>query len=254
MKETTKNNFLDKLQHKGPQVLIYGFLLIAIYKVWKTAAYSWFIQSLESDIQYASFELAKTIYRIAATIAGVLILRKYFSQYKREIFKDNVKITCFSLLIILPLVFISRTWMFDFSFFPKSFIRELFFNFFTGTFEEIAFRGLILVGLAQYLNPLLSVFLSSVIFSLWHYDVIEHYSSYFFIFTWGFYAGLSYLRGNSLFSLIIFHFLWDQIFFGLNWTLSPHYSQGFVSFTECLIIAPFIWLLLREKSFDKKET
>ena len=119
--------------------------------------------------------------------------------------------------------------MFNFSFNWVHFIFELFFNLTTGTFEEVFFRGLILIGLSQYLKPFQSIILTSAIFSLWHYDVVSHPIEYLNIFIWSLYAGYCFLNGASLLSLALFHFFWDQIIFGFYWDnvldISPYLTS-----------------------------
>ncbi len=233
---------------KNISVLIYGILLMATYKIWKYVVFNFFIQYQDEDTHYYLTQACYTLYRIFATVVGMFIMIKYYQNFKMKFFKDNFKITAINLFLILPIFFFAHWLSFDVSFYLARFLKEVFFNVFTGSFEEIVFRGLILVGLAQYFKPMTSIFLSSLLFSLWHYDVINDPIAYVGLFFWSFYAGLCYLRGASLASLILFHFLWDQIFFGFNWSSTIELSDNVLTLIHTVILIPFILLHLKELS------
>jgi membrane protease YdiL (CAAX protease family) len=153
---------------------------------------------------------------MTVSFVGLLIIKKYFKKFKQEFKIGNFNIFILN-AVFLVAYFFSRYLLQNFKFYISSFKLEIFFNFFTGTFEEIFFRGIILVGIAQYLKPVPSILLSAFLFAIWHYDVVNYPFEYFHLFAWGVYAGFCYLYGSSLLSLSLFHFLWDQIYFGLDW-------------------------------------
>jgi len=228
------NQFTSKLNYFSTNhlVLIYGILGISLYKVWKYIVSHFFIQD-GSSFTYYEEQIFFTLYRMIASLVGIFLLKKFFRTFKDEWFFGEKKYYISNLFIIIPLWFLMHYQVNNFSFRPFHFTGELFFNFFTGTFEEIFFRGLILVGLSQYFAPLKSTIIASALFSIWHYDVTHLAGDFINIFLFGVYAGLCYLNGASLFSLILFHFLWDQVVFGFGWkSISGGSSDLIIQFID----------------------
>ena len=220
------------------KLLTIGMAGIVLYKIWKKLSMA--LPLFGTDDLYIFSQSAFTIYRIFATILGLFLIKKYYSNYKKEFQFDNFLI--FNLFIVLPIYFFTRYLIFNFKFSINIFLTEIPFNFFTGTFEEIFFRALIMIGLLKFMKPIWAILTSALIFSLWHYDVILYWPDYFLIFLWGVYAGLCYQRGASLLSLSLFHFLWDQVFFGFYWEIPPGVSIN--KLVAVLAISEIILLIL----------
>lgn len=239
-----QNVLNSKLSSNSKKISILGFglIVVIIYKIWKHLVLGFSANHLEFSGYYFE-QIYFNVFRISASILGVVLIKKNYKDFKACWTIGNKKIFICNIFFIIPLYFISRYAMFDFSFKLINFSLELFFNFFTGTFEEIFFRGIILVGISQYLKPGKSILLTSVIFALWHYDVVFHPVYFLSIFIWSMFAGICFLNGASLLSLIIFHFLWDQVYFGFGWWEMSNISVFKIEFAPNMIILFFTILL-----------
>lgn len=222
------------------KLLILGIAGIILYKVWKKVSMAFPL--IETDNFYLYSQSLNTVYRILATVIGFIFIKKYFCDYKRELRLDRFLLI--NALLVIPLYFLSRYMLFSFGFKFNSFLIEIPFNFFTGTFEEILFRAFIMIGLMRFMKPIWAILLSSLLFSLWHYDVVGYWPEYILIFLWGVYAGLSYLWGASLLSLCLFHFLWDQVFFGFSWEFPQGVSSEKLMAIEALAEMVLLVLLI----------
>jgi membrane protease YdiL (CAAX protease family) len=243
---------IDKIQNKESawKPLLIGLTVVILYKFWKKLSLKFL--SGNSDSLYIHSQMAYTFFRAAAAIFGITVLKKYYYNYKVELSLD--KFLLFNFIIILPAYFFIRLALFKFGFDQKAFSTELPFNFFTGAFEEIFFRGLIFIGLAHYMKTYWAMILSAILFSLWHFDVIFYWPEYIIIFCWGFYAAICFANGASLFSLTLFHFVWDQIFFGINWEfISDNSAARAIELSAilqiCLLIfgSIFVFFKFRQK-------
>lgn len=205
-----------KLQPKSKIGIVFSVAVLMIYKIWK-----FFILQLVSNgtanTHYTFEQYSFTAYRILATVAGLLFLKAAYKNFKSEFRIGNGRIFLINIFFLLPLFLNFHLFLLIFNFNWLRFRDEMFFNLFVATFEEILFRGIFLVALTQYYKPFQAILISAIFFAFWHIDVYQNFSSLAFIFLWGLYAAMCFQFGASLLSLILFHFLWDQIVFGLFW-------------------------------------
>ena len=246
------NKFENKLKASANEWIIVssGILLIVIYKFWKITIHKYsYLNSYGNDYQFN--QICLSFYRIVASIAGVFLISKYFKNNSFEFQLGNMRILFLNIFVFIPCLWLSRYFLFGLSFSINNFIFEAIINFFVGSFEEIAFRGLILIGLSRLLSPLKSILLSSLIFALWHYDVVPNSWEYIFIFLWGTYAALCIYRGASLLSLILFHYLWDLVMFGCGFENVNNIPYPLINGVDAALNILFI-LILFHKSFAEK--
>ncbi|MFA6239042.1 MAG: CPBP family intramembrane glutamic endopeptidase [Bacteriovorax sp.] len=214
------NVFNTKLKSysENPSILLYGFLGIVLYKCWKYFINIALIEGAQATKwRYIVEQSSHSGFRFLATFLGLIFMQKHYKEFVSEFFIGKKEIFFFNILLIIPVYFLARYLTFGYSFDGGIFFFEFFFNMSVGAFEEIFFRGIILVGLSQYFKPMASIVLSSLLFSLWHFDVVSTYVNYIDIFVWSIYASLCFMYGASLLSLILFHYLWDLVFFGFGW-------------------------------------
>jgi len=199
-------------------LLVIAIILFVVYKLWKFFFIERFMGVLPYE-HYYGHQFLLTIYRVIATIIGSLIFFKFYhnpkSQLKINIHNKYLWIFSAHLVTLFCLRFLFN----DFSFLSiKSFLFEIFFNLFTGSWEELIFKGMLLIGLYKITNKkYLSIIICAIVFSLWHYDVVFHNLKFISIFTWALFSSICFFNGASLLLLIIYHFVWDQICFGFLW-------------------------------------
>ncbi|EOV2572840.1 lysostaphin resistance A-like protein [Enterococcus faecalis] len=111
-------------------------------------------------------------------------------------------------------------------------IRNVFFFlltcFFTGVFEELLFRGIVLTRLSSIYSPRVSVTISSIFFGIVHLlNLIDQpwlikgtLTQVFYTFCLGMILGTIYSKGNNIFTIILLHASFN--FFG-------SFSQVFTS-------------------------
>jgi membrane protease YdiL (CAAX protease family) len=128
-----------------------------------------------------------------------------------------------------------------------------------GIWEELAFRGWIQSSLLKKFRPWISILLSALFFSLFHFSNLIHQDltqvifgvimAFFFGIGWGW---LVYKSG-SVVPAIISHYLVDsmgQIFLNVNDTNPILTSQFFLSLT---LLYPVLTILLANFMYPKKE-
>ena len=128
-----------------------------------------------------------------------------------------------------------------------------------GIWEELAFRGWIQSSLLKIFSPWISVLLSALFFSLFHFSNLIHQDltqvifgvimAFFFGIGWGWLVFMS----GSVVPVIISHYLVDslgQIFLNVNDTNPILTSQFFLSLT---LLYPVLTILLANFMYPKKE-
>lgn len=128
-----------------------------------------------------------------------------------------------------------------------------------GIWEELAFRGWIQSGLLKKYSPWISVLLSTVFFSLFHFSnlIFQDFSqvilgvimAFFFGIGWGWLV----LKSGSVIPAIISHYLVDslgQIFLNVNDTNLVLTSQFFLLLT---LLYPLLTILLFRLMYNKQE-
>lgn len=216
MSNSLHNNFIkiiSKNQARLSIVLSLGILIL--YKVFK-----WYLRSgvgLDPYRDYLTFETYNTCFRAFGAI--VCILFCYFVYKKREALYELINKKIISFLSFYIFLFILAKILFHEykGINLKSFHIELYFNIFTGLFEEFAFRGMLFSGLCYFLDFKKSAIISSIIFSLWHYDVYNYIYPFIALFTTSLLFSFLFHYRASLLLLSFFHFLQDQIHFGVSW-------------------------------------
>jgi membrane protease YdiL (CAAX protease family) len=118
----------------------------------------------------------------------------------------------------------------------EQFSWELPINLFTGISEEFVFRGMIFIGLWKFLGRWKALLISSFYFAIWHYDVTQDLLGLTAIFFAGCFFSLAFSSGASLLTLSIFHFVYDQIHFGLIWTRNESIAYDVsITLAHCLL-------------------
>lgn len=90
-------------------------------------------------------------------------------------------------------------------------------------FEETIFRGIILEQLSKRYTPMLSVIVSSALFSIFHLNLIQGVNVFFL----GVLSGIVYLKTNSLIPCIFLHFINNSYTFTIGllpWIYSDKFS------------------------------
>jgi len=203
-----------------------GILLIIAFKFWKFYLRSY--MGLDPSADYLLYETLSAIFRALNSIFGIALCAWGYAQFKTHIKCINRSTQL--IFFVYPIAYFLIRCIFNDLVGAPNFSVEIVFNVFTGISEEFLFRGLIFAGLWQLIGFWPGVILSSVIFSAWHFDVgggVFNYLSLFFaslVYSFGFTSGV------GLITLSMVHFLWDQIFYGLQWV-------GPASLTEkCVVI------------------
>lgn len=234
-----------KEEANAKHLLILGLIVIILYKVWKNFIIGFHDSSSSLGVYYYFDQTGFSVYRALASALGLFLIQKNYVNFKAEFLIGHKKIALLNIFSLVLFLGLNLTFKGGFIFRISHFSKELFFNFLTGSFEEIIFRGILLVVFARYFRPMKSIFISSLLFSLWHYDVVSSGFEYVIIFLWSCVTGLSYYVGASLLSLIIVHFLWDQIHFGFYWDTMPGLISSVYAFLLCLMsIVFFIFLYM----------
>lgn len=228
-------------------LVVSGILLALVYKGWK----AWFRQHWQIDPQadYLVYQSLATVFRAVNAGLGAVLFFKlvpfpgyFFSTLNRK--------TCWLLLAYLVTYSLIRLAFYDLTLFkPDNFFFELVFNSMTGISEEIVFRGLIFFGLLRLVSGPLAVGGSSLLFSLWHYDVYTGIADFVFLFFAGVVDALAFSSGVGLLFLALMHFIWDQITFGLVWE-NGHYLGLFMPamIGHSLCFAAVLGFSLRQQS------
>ena len=234
-----------KVDANAKHLIILCLVVIILYKFWKSFIVGFHDASSSLETYYYFDQTGFSFYRALATAVGLFLIQKNYVNFKSEFLIGHKKIVLLNIFSLVLFFGLNLTFSSGFTFRISHFTKELLFNFLTGSFEEIIFRGILLVVFARYFRPMKSIFISSLLFSLWHYDVVSSGFNYVTIFLWSCVTGLSFCLGVSLLSLIIVHFLWDQIHFGFYWDTMPGLLSNVHAFLLCLMsIVFFIFLYM----------
>jgi membrane protease YdiL (CAAX protease family) len=224
-------------ESKDNYKLIFGGIVLAIvYKFWKlfcgNFTHNYFIE-----------QILFSFFRIAASVVAFELLKKQNDSFVGLIlFKEKVKSISFILSYVF-FVFIVYYFLFDsFTFQIKIFAFEMVINSIVGVFEELLFRGLLFLSFRKKIGFFFSLFLSSFIFSIWHYDVVSNWSNYISIFTFGVFACVLLENGFGFISLIFMHAAYDLIHYGFDW--NPLYSPAVGDFAIAVLDLIFIILCI----------
>lgn len=233
---------LIKSKKHAQALILAGILIFMGYKGWKLLGISSFgISSLSNYYEYQTY---LTYYRIAASFMALGVIYKCVSGFKNIFTVGNKKVLALNFLFLI-FFFLLRYLTTEIGLFPIQAVSyEVFFNFFTGTFEEFVFTGMIFFPLTFFISPFRAALITSVTFSLWHIDVTNSYSNLIWIALFSMYIRYSFQRGSSLMALALFHFLWDQIFFGFVWGVMASY---YLTSINILTIAMTCFLILKFK-------
>lgn len=191
--------------------LICGITLSLVYKLYKMSA-----PFVLGENNYHLNQIYYSIYRL---VIGISIFA--YIYYKEKIsfkFKKFFNIMAFSYLI---LTFLIKYYFYSgFKFHSSIFIFESSTNFCVGLFEEAIFRLLIFKSLREILDIKKAVIISSLIFSLWHFDVYGFdLVSYIGAFTFGIFMAIFYEYSQNILYSVIIHAMFDILWSGLYWNL-----------------------------------
>lgn len=230
-----ERNFNELFKSKKHAVwsIVLSLVILLVYKYYKYALKNHFFTF---DDDYLVRETFHTFYRIFSSVTGVLICAWVYKSVRPMIQKEKRSFWFFffSYLTAYALVY-SSTHSFAFSSLT-SFSWEAFFNIFTGLSEEYQFRGLLLGGIAYFVKPIWSIFISSLIFSLWHIDVYQEPVALLSIFFFSLVFSQGYRLGFSLFGIAMIHFLVDQFHFGFSWSDGHAYHNYFMIFLNLITV------------------
>lgn len=229
---------LDYLKSRSDKtywmLILSSLLIVFFYKYYKTL-----FQISDPAVSYLANQHIYTAYRVFGTIvSGIILYKTYKSFFKHQKLLDSKWIILSVVMLggyFLKKLFYFDAWN-DYAF-VQSWYHELYFNFFTGFYEEFTFRGMLLVGMLGVWKDkvVLVVIINSLIFTFWHYDVVHSWTSYSSIFLMSLLFCIMYLKGCHLFIISMFHFLWDQVHFGFVWSYMP-IGQDYQVFLCALII------------------
>lgn len=244
------NSVQFKSDHHARALIFSSICIVLIYKLWK-----FFLRAVlyvDPVNDYYAWEFYSTLYRVFGVGLGIWLIRWGYTNYSDQFGVGSRTLSAINILIIIPLYFLFRTCYFDFSIQMQPFLYEIFFNFFTGAFEELMFRGLLFASLVYFWGIARAAILSSFIFSIWHLDVTTQISSLIFIFIFGMFLSYCYHLGASLLSLSIFHFLWDQVRYGVSWVNSDSISENIDAYLCVLGGLALIALLQYTKIVERR--
>ncbi|MCX6118680.1 MAG: CPBP family intramembrane metalloprotease [Proteobacteria bacterium] len=196
--------------------------------------------------QYLNYEFDRTLLRFLNSLLAVGVFFIVTRDSKRSLWSSNKQILWILVLYMLifgmlKIVFLGVPEFLS----TMDFMFELYFNFFTGISEEFIFRGLLFGGLCWFFSPLKSIFFSSALFSLFHLRPSANISDYIFWFVAGLSLCAFFARGGGLVILCVFHFLWDQLHYGLRWPDANGFS--YITALILLDVLFFLWVYYRYK-------
>jgi len=172
---------------------------------------------LDPSEDYQLYEGLSTGFRFLNSCVGVGFCIWYFRTPRKLFAVDWNKLGLMAALFPLTF-FILKLRFFGLPVFElRRFFLEIPINLFTGISEEFVFRGMILFGLMHYMGKWKAIIFSSLYFMLWHYDVVQLPLPLFAIFLASVFFCVVFVKGASLLTLSIVHFLYDQIHYGLGW-------------------------------------
>ncbi len=228
------------------KALIWGLVLLVIYKIWK-----WFLRAaldLHPIADYMVYEGLSTIFRFVGAVASIILVLRYYkikdALFNLKKWDPNIKFIIFFIIGKILLFFVFHNAVVKGS---SSVMFEFVVNFIVGFWEEFSFRGLLLVGFVSFMGPKKALILSSLIFSLWHFDVSHYVIDFVSLFFWGIIFGALYITGSSLVILSIMHFIWDWIFFSFEWNLPP--NPSFIAQTYDYFYGLFFAFIAFKKAF-----
>lgn len=241
-------NFKVGGRTEAKQMVFWSVVLCMTYKVWKLINRAYLHNDPIAD--YIQYEEFNTIYRFLGTLIGFWLIRIYY-QSSQDTFRLIHSWKSFLVEILYPVGFGLMVFVIDdVEWHWFRFKTELPFNFFTGFFEEFAMRGLLFVGLLQLLGLRKAILTSSLLFSLWHYDVYQQLESYISTFLVGVIMATLYAEGSSLVSLALNHFVWDQFAYGFERSQTPFSIKWFgwvlVLYDLLWVVVVFGWIKKRK--------
>lgn len=235
----------EKFEHRPIILLVLGLGLAISYKLFKV-----YINQLVANdpsitglIKYQTQQSGYTLFRALASIAGIIIVVKTYKN-PREQFKFKQSKWPEFLGAMLVIYFLIKTIFYSGPIRIDSFYYlEAVFNFFTGFSEEFVFRGIIMISLIKLLKKdILAIIISASVFSIWHWDVFNGFWHFIDLGIMGLFFGYAFYAGCSLLNLSLFHFLWDQVYFGFVWgDLSRTTNIGyFITMQVFILTATYI--------------
>lgn len=176
-------------------ILVYGTLSRLIY--------------LYYDMFSANGEILRSVSRLTIVLLLLLTVRNVIAS--KKIKKDTIKnpILLVSLLLFLSVPFLighngSLDPIVNLTFAVTSII--------VGLHEEIVFRAILQNYLLRNFGEWQSIFLTSIIFTIWHIGAIDSYISLFANVAFAsLILGIIYAKTQSLFLVIFLHTLYDLI-------------------------------------------
>lgn len=208
----TKISTLFKSNTRANLALFISILMFIGYKTWK-----WYLRNegINPNDDYIKYEALSTLFRL---FGGIVCIASAFILYsdRASLYKSKNRSLFFLQFFFVLGFYILKIFTVDATISSFRFQLELPINLTVGFFEEGLFRALLLAGLARYMKINTAVVLSAVIFSLFHFDVIDGYNDYFRIFISGINFALLYILGASILELSLLHFAWDQIVYSIT--------------------------------------
>lgn len=204
---------------ESTQLIFLGLALSLVYKACKFSLQN--ILGLDPYTDYRDYQYYLTYYRVFATLAGVFIVNRYFMSFKDQ-FKvsSNKFVKAFSVSLLIGFLLI-RIYFYKIYIDVPKFLDELFFNFFVGTWEEYFSRGLILFGLMGLIKRKNAIIVSSIYFSIWHWETVTSgFGEFYFLFIMGIIFAAFFILSKNFLEVALLHFTWDQIFFGCQTDIS----------------------------------
>ena len=158
--------------------------------------------------------ISMLIFTIISLLAWKLILKQHVKIYLKKISKTTLLETL--PLIGIPFVsiiyFLSNIININYEIVSLMFITSLF----TGIYEEIIFRAIVLGSfIKSNLSLKISIFLSALLFSFFHlysifeYEMIDIFLKLINTFMMGFILSYIYFLTKNILYVIMIHFIWD---------------------------------------------
>jgi len=221
----------------------YGILLALVFMVSRAMLMAAF-----SSVSYVIMDTLKDIPRIVvASIAYCLAVKTYSSD----------ELGLHRRFTWLPFAFLAAEIIIDLAILPSAEkhytpiwqIAVLVVNsFVVGFFEEVLFRGLILQSIKKWLGVWPAIFISSILFMLFHFQAqrLEHFPS---IFLYGMVAAILRLSGQSLWVLMIIHGVFDSLTPFIEGHVPDEHLKVyyFYAYGVYAAVAVVIWLLSKKR-------
>lgn len=115
---------------------------------------------------YYLWEQHCTYFRIFGSIVGLALLFWAYARPHHQLKMGHRPLFFINIFLLVPFYFFFRQQYFKASLSSSAFIPELFFNSFTGVFEELVFRGCLFASMAYFRGVGRAAVVSSLFFSL----------------------------------------------------------------------------------------